>query len=210
MSGTASANPNAPRALLEGAFLVDWDNCLGRTNLSLAGALRSSASIRLLPLVAQRAAVEGRRAGLAAVDVLLYGGWNDPRSAPTRLAVDMAPHVRALRRRIIGVSLRPLLVTRMQAVPSVDLVGLLRLRPAPPRQKMVDAVLALDAVHLAGGRRRVVWVVSEDDDLVPGVAQAAIPGGSTVILLRDQPSPNHHLLRTAGVRIAASIDTSKI
>jgi len=143
--------------------------------------------------------------GLGALDVLLYGGWNLRDGRETRLASVLAPELRRYRRLVHGVAFRPELRTTTFALIAHQLVGLLRPSPPPPRQKMVDTMLALDTIFAATRLGVPVWVVSEDDDLVPALAEAGPLAPASFTLLRDGRSPNEQLLRRSRVALAPSL-----
>jgi hypothetical protein len=194
-----------------GYFLLDWDNVIGRLFPSYRGdRLRLAASKAALPVLAAEMAQLAKSEGLRAIDVLLYGGWNLRDGSDSRLASGLAPELRRYRRLVAGVALRPELRTTTFALVAHQLVGLLRPTPAPARQKMVDTMLALDAIFAVTRLRVPVWVVSEDDDLVPALAEAGPKASASFTLLRDGRSPNHVLLRRNRVALAGSLGSGLV
>jgi hypothetical protein len=164
-------------------------------------------SVLAIGPIAHQAARLASSATLAEIDVFLYSGWNFPDGRLTRLGTVMSREVRRHRRRMNGVAVRPDLRFSTLCLGGQQLRGLFRPNPPPPRQKLVDTMLALDAVYIARRTARELWIASDDDDLVPAVAEASLASRTRVILLRDAPSPNDAVLRRCSVTRGSSLGT---
>jgi hypothetical protein len=133
----------------------------------------------------------------------LYGGWTGHDARATRHAQWLRTEVAFGRTRHEGVRVLPRLVTSLQCAPSVVLVGTSRRRndAAGMQQKMVDCMLALDAMHMATHTADPVIVWTDDDDLVPAAISVAAARGSCHVWRRRQRGSglNDHLLEGSGV-----------
>ena len=139
------------------------------------------------------------------LDIRLYGGWIDERGRHTRAAAGLNAELPLLRSIIRGVSVRPVIATRILQVPDLVLRGTVRLRARPVRQKMVDGMLGCDALFAASSGMKRVGVVTDDEDLVPALlaAQVGSPTRGPVWMRRRATgtAPNDDLLTGRGVRI---------
>ncbi len=62
-----------------------------------------------------------------------------------------------------------------------------------PRQKMVDAILICDLLHLARSRdSQLLIVIANDDDIIPGLFTAEA-WKANVVMLHNRPYTNSHL-----------------
>jgi hypothetical protein len=105
-----------------------------------------------------------------------------------------------------GVRTLPALVTTLTAAPSNNLIGTLREETVPRRQKMVDCMIAVDALHFARLEDSAIVIVSDDDDLVPAVIGAAILTEYPVCWVRKRPvgvGLNDALLTSLNVRLGS-------
>ena len=76
----------------------------------------------------------------------------------------------------------------MLQFPDVELRGTVRLRGRRRRQKMVDRMLACDAIFAAARGQSPVGIVSDDDDLLPAALSAhAADRGDAVLMRRRAP-----------------------
>ena len=103
----------------------------------------------------------------------LYGGWVDEYGRLTKNAEWILALLSQQRGRRSGVRIKPTLITSLAASPADRLVGTFRSLVTPPRQKMVDGILTLDAVYFAEQGDWLVFIVSDDDDLVPAALAAS-------------------------------------
>lgn len=107
------------------------------------------------------------------VDVRLYGGWRTTGGGGTTHAswAEIAcSNVRGVRG---GIRFRPTLAVSLLQLPGVVFNGTHRRRSGRRTQKMVDTMLAIDAVHSATALQIPVVVASNDEDLTPAIAVAA-------------------------------------
>lgn len=139
------------------------------------------------------------------LDIRLYGGWIDERGYRSPAALGLDAELPSDRGTIHGVTVRPVIATRLLSVPEVVLRGTVRLRARKVRQKMVDGMLGCDALFAARSGMERVGVVTDDDDLVPALLMAragASTAGPVWIRRRATGSaPNDDLLVERGVRI---------
>jgi NYN domain len=137
--------------------------------------------------------------------VHLYGGWSDHDARVTRHAQWLQAEVARGRTRRHGIRVLPRLVTSLQCAPSVVLIGTSRPRNSlGKQQKMVDCMMALDAVHIANNCRDPLVIWTDDDDLVPAVVSVAAVRG-VCYLWRRRPAGsgiNDQLLRRTGASIS--------
>lgn len=142
------------------------------------------------------------------ITVRLYGGWVDERgnfSDRAQWAIATLPNVRGRRQQV---RIQPHLAVALHVFPDDVLIGTLRYRYRERRaiQKMVDCLIAVDAIQLADQYPCGVLIVSDDDDLVP--CALAIRGSSTapchLIRIRDAGRGlNDELLKKRGVSLGA-------
>jgi hypothetical protein len=90
--------------------------------------------------------------------------------------------------------------------PADVLIGTYRRVPPPPRQKMVDTTMVVDIVHLLRNPDTNVVLLSDDDDLIPGVllAHQDITDKRPLYWMRrprEYPGYNDELLRHLRVRL---------
>lgn len=162
--------------------LVDYDNvCIQRNTTPADVVLNLSEILNNL-----RHALDAHAFQADELSVRLYGGWIDEKGRYTRVAewiLAELPNQRGLRN---GVRMLPRLVTSLAPGPVVSLVGTYRIDSKRPRQKMVDSMLVVDALHFAEAEGQALIMASDDDDFVP-VALATstdAPGSITLLWLR--------------------------
>lgn len=180
--------------------LVDYDNV--RLQKERTAADVEYNATRLIETLV--GAIRSEMPDVVEVAVRMYGGWvceagTFSRNGEWLLAI--LPNLRGLR---FGLRVLPTLVTSPACLPQEMLVGTVRLRSLPYRQKMVDVLLAVDAMHFAeeGGAR--VLIVSDDDDLVPCALAVAARAETQLLLLRRRPCGdglNDEALQRNGARI---------
>lgn len=159
--------------------LVDYDNVKSRRERN-----QLDVQTNLQSLVEEvQQVVSSVLPGVKEIRLRLYGGWRDERGSPSRNATWLASVIGQVRGRRNGVRILPTIVVSLLCRPSRDLLGTVRYSARLARQKMVDAMLSVDVVHLADGANHVV-IVSDDDDLVPGCMAAACRASQPTHLLR--------------------------
>ncbi|MEU2662678.1 hypothetical protein [Micromonospora sp. NPDC007220] len=111
-----------------------------------------------------------RRDGIVDVDCRLYGGFTDRIGNPTEQFNRLRKQLRRLQGLREGMRVRPSIARSLACQPSAILVGTYK----NGGQKMVDQMLAQDALHFAriGGHDTVV-VVADDDDYLPAMLTLA-------------------------------------
>lgn len=136
------------------------------------------------------------------VDCRLYGGFFNKQGDPTE------QHVRALRAvtRLTGIQqatrIRAQLATSLAYLPAT----ILRATYKNGGQKMVDQMLANDAVHFSGsGDFSPILIIADDDDYVPSVAAIGRQKKMPIIWMRRRAvSYNDTLLRALNVTLTTS------
>ena len=147
---------------MQGLALVDYDNVCPGNRTARDVEIQTEGLLNLLAR-ASRASFPGLRE----LDVRLYGGWIDECGIHSQSAQWLLTLLPVLRGRRQGLIVRPTLATTMLQFPNIKLLGTVRLRSKPKRQKMVDAMLGCDAVYAAMCGQLRVGIVSDDEDLLP-------------------------------------------
>jgi hypothetical protein len=149
--------------------LVDYDNVAmelvgrGDTVLALADVIKIVVD-----------AIRREIPDVATLNLRLYGGWVDELGYFSRPAERILGELRYYRGRREGIRIATSLALSLCAAPTVRLIGTVR-SGTKQRQKMVDVMISLDAVHSAIDRG-LVAIISDDDDLVPSAFLAARSG----------------------------------
>jgi len=144
-------------------------------------------------------------AGVTELELRLYGGWIDVAGHPTERHLRLARCIRKIPTRICGLRLTAEIITRPINV-NQALVGSYK----DGGQKMVDTMIVADILWCAYNWQSPMLVLSDDDDIIPGVLGAAvhasIRGGTManqiVALGRSRTNGeglNDKLLTTSGV-----------
>lgn len=128
--------------------------------------------------------VSSRYGRISELQVRLYGGWLDERGQATGRADWIYRVVGDMRGRRNGVRVLPQVATTIASCPDDALIGLCRKRAGSREQKMVDTMMTVDLLHFAQERDAILLVMSDDDDMVPGVLAAASYWAKPVWLLR--------------------------
>ena len=166
---------------MQGLALVDWYNFRRRDQ-------NSKADLELVTLTI----VEQVSRAFATLfpdarelDLRLYGGW----------ITEQGWLLPVLRGRRNGLIVRPALATSMIQFPMFHPRGTVRRRMRPPTgsrtdrryvQKMVDGMLACDALYAAAQARTCVGIVTDDDDLLPGALSAHAGHPDAVVWMRTR------------------------
>ena len=169
---------------MQGLALVDWYNFRRRDQ-------NSKADLELVTLTI----VEQVSCAFAALfpnarelDLRLYGGWITEQGWPSRHASWLHELLPVLRGRRNGLIVRPALATSMIQFPNFHPRGTVRRRKgrADYEQKMVDGMLAFDALYAAAHARYRVGIVTDDDDLIPGALSAHAGRPQAVVWMRKR------------------------
>ena len=175
---------------MQGLALVDWYNFRRRDQNSKAD----------LELVTMTIAEQVSRAFAALfpaadeLDLRLYGGWINEQGWPSRHASWLHELLPALRGRRNGLIVRPALATSMIQFPEFHPRGTVRRRLRPRtrngaaryEQKMVDGMLACDALYAAAQAQTCVGIVTDDDDLLPSALSARASHPQAVVWMRTK------------------------
>jgi len=162
--------------------LVDYDNSIYSQEKSEAD-VGYNLSL-LIPFLAKFA-----RERLGRVDelrVLLYGGWIIETGAYSDRAQWILASIGRFRGRRNGVRILPSIVTALAIRPSDNLLGSYRVTTIPRRQKMVDCMIAVDALYFSRVEDASLIIVSDDDDLVPALIALRANTAQSVSLLRKR------------------------
>ena len=183
--------------------LVDYDNMrLVQTEKTSYDAAANLEQLRdeIRNLVSQRIPQADE------LELRLYGGWTDEDGYYSQVAQWLLANFSNVRDRGDGLRIHAVLATAAMCRPSEQLRGLVRSRTRNLRQKMVDELLTVDAVHLARARESCVLIASDDDDMVPAILAASLDSQWPVHLLREHTlgcRPNDDLLKTCGTTVHA-------
>lgn len=165
--------------------LVDYDN------IKLIRKEHTDEDVEYNVVEIARAAASSIRAvqpGLSELDIRFYGGWNTQNRVPTELGQRMMRCHQSARSRFFGVTVRPSIATAPIAYPHAALWGFLNTRLKERRQKMVDTLLAVDAMTLMADTD--TYVLSDDQDMVPVLLTGHLKTGR-VASLRGRPSGSY-------------------
>lgn len=165
---TPSEGAQAAAPPLQSIVLIDYDNVRPRPERASGDVEATLARLRALTLAVGAKLLGGR----AEVSIRLYGGWLDERGYFTQQACWVANLVEHLRGRHGQVLLKADLALTTLCRPRDRLVGTMRSSAEGVRQKMVDTMLAVDAIHALKDRAVHVVLMTDDDDLVPAAMLA--------------------------------------
>ena len=167
---------------MQGLALVDWYNFRRRdqnskTDLELV-------TLTVTDMVSRAFATPFPDA--SELDLRLYGGWLNEQGRPSRHASWLHGLLPSLRGRRNGLIVRPALATSMIQFPGVPLRGTVRHRERTGtyEQKMVDGMLACDALYAATQARIRVGIVADDDDLLPSALSSHVRHPQAVVWMR--------------------------
>lgn len=108
---------------------------------------------------------------LKEIELRLYGGWVDEYGRFTARAELIRKALSDARCRMNTILVRPHMITKTCMTADTVLIGTVRTRANPSRQKMVDVLLAVDAIHYATAKTDTEYVaefvISDDEDFVP-------------------------------------------
>jgi hypothetical protein len=183
--------------------LIDYDNVKLSTERNVGDVGANLADV--LPVVVKEA-IEAL-SNPEELLVRVYGGWIDENGRHSRRAEWLLTELSWYRGRSGPTIVKPSLVTSLACRTMDTLVGTVRQTPSGARQKMVDNLLAIDAMYFARDCGHAIMVFSDDEDLVP----AALASSSLVSSLRfhwlrrrsADSAMNDLLLRRAGITLKA-------
>lgn len=180
--------------------LIDYDNVQpGRERTRLDTALNVEQLVEDLVDTLRTALPE-----LSELRLRLYGGWVDERGQFSRIAHWLMAALEDQRGIRGGVRVFPKMAVSALCRPDARLRGTVRLEAKRRRQKMVDGLIIVDAVTLGLQEVEALCIVSDDDDLVPGVLASRVLGGVEAGLLRtvNRPSAlNDTVLTACGAQV---------
>ncbi|MDU0295107.1 hypothetical protein [Saccharothrix longispora] len=185
--------------------LVDFDNVVPRLQHV------ADAPVALKVIADElRIAVTKHWSHVDEVRLRLYGGWIHRNGRQTRKAGWISANLGDARASANGILIDPELATATSWSPGRALRGTFRFQsdadpgdPQKAHQKMVDTMIVADALRF-GIQGSPVIVMSDDDDLIPGLlGHAAIPSCSTMWLRTrsEGSSCNDNLINDAGVLV---------
>jgi len=137
--------------------------------------------------------------------IRLYGGWLNERGHYTQRAEWVLSQINTVRGRVNGVRVVPDVVIAIAECGSKPLFGLVRTIRSLRAQKMVDTMIAVDAIHFADGRSGPLLIVSDDDDIVPPALAARARWEPVVLFRRRGPGQglNDGTCESQGVSLLA-------
>lgn len=183
--------------------LVDFDNYWIRWRLGRAAAVGDFADL-LLDAIAQ--ATSEVLLDEEHLDVRLYAGWVLADGQFSRAYEELSSAVACMRGRRRGMIVRPTLALAPIADSSAVFRGTVRKRSGQLTQKIVDGHIVSDVIFASIEQLdRSVAVVSDDDDLVPGVVVASKYERARIVLMRARSSGagiNDRLVELSGAKIS--------
>lgn len=144
--------------------------------------------------------------GLRELNLRIYGGWLTDRGQYTQRGEWLLKYGSIVRGRVEGVRVLPELATSIAACRSMQLIGSYRKRGTSPVQKMVDTMMAVDALHYVESDAQLVAIVSDDDDLVPPALAAVSKRRAYVHLVRRRCA-GHGINDVTCMRFGVTIST---
>lgn len=138
------------------------------------------------------------------VDVRLYGGWVTEDGIFSRNAEWAFGAVTRATGRRRGIRIITKVIISPACRPSEMLIGTVRLRQRNISQKMVDTLLTVDALHLATETYEGIFLLSDDDDIVPCAVALGVSRSKLCTLVRLRPPGvglNDDMLCRSGVRL---------
>lgn len=162
--------------------LLDYDNLVRSPERSPADVEYNLIALSEI-LVGEAKAVSPT---VSELQLRVYGGWIDEQSGYSTRGQSMLAALPVVRTRKKGVRILPILVTTLVGDNPRVLKGSIR-NTTPPRQKMVDVMLGVDAVAFAIEGERSILFATDDDDLVPAVLACRLRTRRpiSVVRLRD-------------------------
>ena len=136
------------------------------------------------------------------VQCRLYGGWFARDGSPTEQYAWILRNTRHLRGLRTGVRVVPTIIEALLCRPGVRLWGTYKNK----RQKMVDHMLALDALSVArDGENPCILIISDDEDYTPVVLTIETETAAQVCWLRQhEPGSNDQHFDQSRVELMVS------
>lgn len=150
-------------------ILVDYDNVKSIQDERTAGDVANN----LADVVPLSIAEATRVFGVKEVVFRAYGGWVDERGVHSYKAQWLLTGLAWYRGRHSGAIVKPSLVTALACRSMDTLLGTVRRAGPRYQQKMVDAMIVVDAIHYARDEGAPVMVFSDDEDLLPAALATA-------------------------------------
>ncbi len=183
--------------------LVDYDNVKPGEDRNVGDVVSNLADVVPKVVLEAHGAFEQPKELL----VRVYGGWVDERGQHSRRAQWLLTGLPWYRGRSGSTIVKPTLVTCLACRNADILIGTVRYSSAGLRQKMVDNMITVDALHFVRDCDFPVLLFSDDDDLVPAALAAKPASASRIHWLRRRKAGsgmNDALLRRAGVTLGST------
>lgn len=199
----AASNAVAPASVL---VLADYYNLRPKGNVE-----RTSADVHLNLMAVMEDLARTLSQLLPAaqeMEVWLYGGWTTELGQYSPAGWWVLQALPLMKGHRAGLRVIPRMVTAAACRPADELKGLYRVNVRVPRQKMVDELMTVDALHSCTEPGRVLALASDDDDMVPAVVAASSQASHPVLLLRKRSAgkgANDGLLMKCGVRVCTIV-----
>ena len=120
------------------------------------------------------------------LQVRLYGGWTLLNGRFTERGDWLVRRVSAARGLRDGIRVLPEIALAIEQRRGCRLRGLFRNRSGLNEQKMVDSMICVDLLHFAKSFEGPIFLVSDDDDMVPALLAAGEADRQTVCVLRHR------------------------
>lgn len=137
------------------------------------------------------------------LELRLYGGWTDKRQGRTATCLWLERVLGSVRSRINGVRVTAEVVLSNYESAHFQLVGLYR----DGGQKMVDTLIVSDLITLTSQFNCPVLLLSDDDDMVPGLV-AARAAKRNVTLVRKRAmgeGMNDHVISSLNLQLSGGV-----
>lgn len=142
--------------------------------------------------------------GTRDLELRLYGGWTDKRQDPTSVCIWLERALNSVRSRINGVRVIPAIAVSNYESADLRFAGLYR----DGGQKMVDTLIVSDLIILTHKFNCPVLLLSEDDDMIPGLV-AARAARRNVTLIRNRAfgdGMNDHIVSLLSLQFSRGIE----
>ena len=182
--------------------LVDYDNVSVLRKQRTVRDVESNLSDIANALVDHCVATAGHQGELR---IRFYGGWISEAGVNSQRAGWLMASVNLIRGLHRGWRLLPEVAFSLAEAPTHRFIGTWRTAQRPRAQKMVDTMMVVDAIHIADRRESGIIVMSDDDDLVPGLVSAGRRQRGSLYSLRQRGygyGLNDHICKAHGVTMA--------
>ncbi|MFE0591514.1 hypothetical protein [Micromonospora echinospora] len=141
--------------------------------------------VELIGELVRRALPDKRESAISEVECRLYGGFTNRVGDPTEQMTRLRRQLRKLGGLKEGVRILPSIAQSLACLPFATLAGTYK----NGGQKMVDQMLAQDALFFARLKRHdVAIVIADDDDYLPAMLTVGAQTGMPLRWLRRRPS----------------------